>query len=396
MTTTDETATGFYNSAPMLFDRTEGWAYIRRPGEVYEADGKWYLTSSEAVSFAQHNPEIFSSARAYDAISSLITLLPLAVDPPKHAQYRRVLDPMLSPKVINSMEDSLRAQVGDLIDVFADRGECDAVKELAELFPTQAILTLFGLPLEDRFQFFEWVETLIGGSVVDGIEQATPAQLEAAGGLFGYLQEHLTHKKAHPGDDMLSNLLGLTGDAAWSDAELLGLCFLFVLAGLDTVTSAIGFTLQHLAQRPDLRRQVVENPAGIPPLLEEILRLELPAPMLPRVATREVEVCGVTIPAEARVFVVLATANRESARGAHPDEIDLSKGGRAHLSFGSGIHRCLGSHLARRELRLTVEEFHARIPDYQIADGVRPRIAWPAGTLHLESLPLTFTPRSAR
>jgi cytochrome P450 len=168
------------------------------------------------------------------------------------------------------------------------------------------------------------------------------------------------------------------------------MCFLFVLAALDTTTGAIGFTMYHLARRPDLRQTVIDDPRLINPLVEEILRLELPAPMVPRRTTREVEVSGVTIPAGAMVRICMATANREASDGAAPDEIDLSAAARGHLSFGGGIHRCLGSHLARRELRLIVEEFHARIPDYELPVGFEPRIAWPTGTYHLESLPLVF------
>jgi cytochrome P450 len=112
--------------------------------------------------------------------------------------------------------------------------------------------------------------------------------------------------------------------------------------------------------------------------------------MVPRRTTRDVEVAGVTIPEGSKVRVCMATANREGSSGSAPDEIDLAAGGRAHLSFCGGIHRCLGSHLARRELRLIVEEFHARIPDYELPDGFEPRIAWPTGTYHLESLPLVF------
>ncbi len=134
-----------------------------------------------------------------------------------------------------------------------------------------------------------------------------------------------------------------------------------------------------------IRGRVVRTP---------LLRLELPAPTTPRVATQDVEVCGVRIPAGSPVMLCLATANRDPARFEHPDGIDLTQADRGHLSFGGGIHRCLGSHLARRELRLVVEEFHRLIPDYEIRSGFEPEVVWPAGTLHLRSLPLVFAPRS--
>lgn len=287
------------------------------------------------------------------------------------------------------MEDELRRQVGQLIDAFAERGSCDIVADLARIYPTQVFLTLFGLPLEDRDRFIGLAETIVELAAVDAPE-LTPKVIEAAGALIGYLQQYVDHKRHSPGDDMLSRVLALSGDEAFTDEETLGLCFLFVLAGLDTVTSAIGFTVLHLARQPDLRRRIIADEALVAPFLEEILRLELPAPLTPRVATRDVEVCGRTIPAGSRVMVAIAAANRDPRQFDAPDDINLEFAARNHLGFGGGVHRCLGSHLARRELRLVVDELHKRIPDYEIAPGCEPRVAWPSGTLHLTSLPLVF------
>jgi cytochrome P450 len=377
----------FYELAPMALDRTAGWRYIRERGDVFEADGMWYLTSLEAVRFAQHHPEIFSSAGGYD-IGSPIPMVPLMIDPPDHARYRRLLDPMLSPRVVNGLEDNLRGQAAQLVEPLVGQGRCDIIIDIAELFPTQVLLTLFGLPVADRDKFRTWSDVLTSDAAK---KEATPAQIEAGAALLGYLQEHVSQKRRHPGsDDMIGHLLAVFDDENLSDLDVLGMCFLFVLAALDTTTGAIGFTMYHLARRPDLRRAVIDDPTLITPLVEEILRLELPAPMVPRQTTRDVEVAGVTIPEGSKVHICMATANREGSNGAAPDEIDLAAGGRAHLSFGGGIHRCLGSHLARRELRLIVEEFHARVPDYELPEGFEPRIAWPTGTYHLESLPLVF------
>ncbi|WP_162904473.1 cytochrome P450 [Gordonia rubripertincta] len=390
MTTTDDLKQGYYDAAPMAEDRTAGWEYMRRPGTVYRAGDTYYLTSYDAVRFAHRNPDIFSSARAFDAISAVVKLIPLAVDPPEHKRYRKILDPMLAPKMIDRIEDRLRAQVRALIDGFVTRGDCDIVQEIALKFPTQAILTLFGLPLDDLPQFLGWVDGLIGGPVTE-LQSPNETQMTAALELFGYLQKHIEQKRAHPADDMLSDILSIGGDEAWEDSEVVGLSFLFVLAGLDTVTAAIGFTIMNLAQDRELRRVLLEDSGRIPQFIEEALRLELPAPMTPRITTEAVELDGVEIPEGSRVMLVLATANREAESSDHPNTIDIDDSG-PHLSFGGGIHRCLGSHLARRELRLTIEELHARITDYKIPDGFVPRVVFPGGTLHLESLPLEFTP----
>lgn len=381
-------AVGFYDAAPMALDRAAGWRYFAERGDVYEVDGIWYLTTTEAVRFAHRHPDIFSSARAFDVLGSPVPLIPIAIDPPAHTRYRRILDPMLAPRVVNAMTDDLRRQIQDLVDAFADTGRCDVMDDLARLYPTQVILTLFGLPLEDRDQFIAWTQVIVGQSGAQ--TETTPEQAEAAMALFTYLQGYIDEKRARPGDDMLSRILALSGEDAWSEEELLGLCFLFTIAGLDTVTAAIGFVMYHLARRADLRRRILADPTLTTPFIEEVLRLELPAPATPRVTTREVTLNGVTIPEGSRVMLLLACANRDATRGENADDIDIAQAGRGHLAFGGGVHRCLGSHLARRELRLVVEEFHRRIPDYRLAEGVEPRVAWPSGTLHFTSLPLRF------
>jgi cytochrome P450 len=386
----DETAApaGFMPSAPMALDRTEGWRYVRAPGEVYERDGAWYLTSLEAVRFAHQHPEIFSSAEAFASLGSPVPLIPIAVDRPDHVRYRRILDPLFAPRVVNRLDDELRRQVRDIIAGFAGRGACDVVADLAELYPTQVILTLFGMPLEDRDTFIRWTHHIIDSSGFSDGREMTEEQMNAGLALFTYLQEYIVTKRATPGDDVLSTILGLTGDDEWTDEEVLGLCFLFVLAGLDTVTAAIGFVLRVLAERPDLRAAIRADAAAAGPIIEEVLRLELPAPMTPRVTRADTVVCGTPIPAGSYVFLVLATANRDERELG--DEIDLANADRGHLSFGGGIHRCLGSHLARRELRLVVEEFIAAIPEFELAGHSPPRVHWPSGTLHYETLPIRF------
>jgi len=376
---------------PMASDRTDGWRYIRDAGDVVRtADGNWLLTSTEAVQFAHRHPEIFSSARAFDSLGSPVPLIPIAIDRPEHTRYRRVLDPMLAPKVVNAMEDDLRRQARELIAAFADCGECDIIADLGRLYPTQVFLTLFGMPLEDRDRFIRWSESIIEGVQHNSQAELPPEVMRNAMELFGYLQHCVDQKRASPGDDMLSRVLALDAKEAWSNEEVLGLCFLFILAGLDTVTAVIGFMFLHLAKRPDIRRRLVHDPSSVEPIVEEVLRLEQPAPMTPRVTTRDVEVCGVTIPAGSPVLLCLGTVNRDPGRFPQADSLDPDHGDAGHRAFGGGNHRCLGSHLARLELRIIAEEFHRLIPDYEIAPGIEPQIVWPAGTLHLTSLPLVF------
>jgi cytochrome P450 len=382
---------GFVEASPMALDRTAGWNYFKEHGDVFESDGSWYLTSLEAVRYAHRHPELFSSARAFDTLGSPVPLVPIATDPPDHARFRRALDPLVAPRVIRGLEDELRCQVGEIIDAFVGRGSCEIVEELAKPYPTQVILTMFGLPLEDRDRFFAWVDVIINSAADGSFGDPTPEQVYAGLALFTYMQEFIDAKRKNPGHDMISSILCLTGDAEWTNEEVLGLCFLVTLAGLDTVTASIGFILMHLARRPDLRRRIVESPELTIALIEEILRLEAPAALTPRVTTEDVEVAGKTIPAGSSVFLALGAANRSEEWGATPDEIDLDHAGRGHLTFGGGIHRCMGSHLARRELCIAIEEFHRRIPNYSLPEGFEPRLVWPSGTFHLSELPLVFS-----
>lgn len=384
---------------PMGIDRTAGFQYVRAAGDVVQAadDGTWLLTSEEAVRFAQHNPAIFSSAGAIaDQSAGMLPMPPVAVDRPDHTKYRKVLDPMFSPRVVNAMEDELRCQVRDLIAAFADRGECDAVAELARLYPAQVFLTFFGMPLADRDQLLDWVETILDNGNGVGTAQGSPAVVDSATALLTYIADYIERKRQSPGDDVLSRVLALQGDEAWKVEELLGFTFIFTMAGLDTVAAAIGFAMRNLALNPDLRRSIIADPALLGPFIEESLRFEPPAHLVTRITTQDVDVCGVRIPKGETVSLYLGTANRDRNRYADPDAFDLSHSDTGHLTFGGGIHRCLGSHLARGELRLVIEEFHRLIPEYQVPPGFEPEVKWPAATLRLASLPLTFPTTTSR
>jgi cytochrome P450 len=240
----------------------------------------------------------------------------------------------------------------------------------------------------------ELVETQLEHSTT-GLTEPSPTARKAMIELFSYMQHYIDVKREELGDDVLGRVLALGGNEAWSNDEVLGMCIIFTMAGLDTVTGAIGFLLYHLARNPELRRRVVADPSLVGPVIEEVLRLETPSPHQPRITTQDVEVCGVTIPAGAKAILFTATANRDPDRYAHADELDVDHDVQGHTTFGGGIHRCLGSHLARRELRLVIEEFHRWIPDYEIEPGFEPEVVFPSSTWHLQSLPLVFPPPEA-
>ena len=318
-----------------------------------------------------------------------VRTIPSAIDPPEHRRFRRQLDPMFAPRVVAAIDDELRRQVRELVAGFAGTGRCDLMADLAVLYPTSVFMAMFGLPLSDRDLLRGWVSTMVEQAHRPG-EDAREQSERASWAIYDYMKRFTDEKRAHPGDDVLSRILALEGDEAWPLEDLIGICISLTMAGLDTVTAAIGWTFLYLARDPDLRHRVIAEPDATSAFIEELLRLEPPAPLVVRLATQDVEVCGVAIPAGSIVMLNVATANRDPRRYPAPDVLDLEQVELGHLTFGGGIHRCLGSHLARRELRLVLEEFHRLIPDYALAPDFEPRVEWPSGTLHLEELPLVF------
>jgi len=378
------------NDLPFATDRSRAWRELREAGEAVTSGEEIVLTSASAVEFAAKKPEIFSSARAFDRLGSPVPLVPIAIDPPDHTRFRRMLDPFFSPKKMAEREPELRRQAGELIDAIVANGECDVVPDLATPFPSQVFLTLFGLPMADRDRLVRWKDSILEFTDPSSAE-ATPEVLAHALELFTYLTEHIAERRANTtGSDMLTQLMLNSEDGGMSDNEVLGLCFMFVLAGLDTVTSAVGFSLAKLAGDADLRHRISNDHSLIPAFIEDMLRVDGPVPFAPRVTTEEVEVAGRVVPKDSTVMLSYGSADRDPRRYKDADNVHLDSKA-VHFAFGRGPHRCLGSHLARLELRLILEEWHTRIPEYTLADGKEPQMPWPTGTMALKSVPLTFT-----
>lgn len=374
-----------YEDLPMAHDRGAGWAALRERGPVLHGDGWYYLTRRDDVLDALRDPGTFSSHIAYDDMISPVPLVPLGFDPPDHTRYRRILHPFFSPQTLGALLPSLQSQAIDIIEAIAARTECEVMADLATPYPSQVFLTLFGLPLEDRERLIAWKDAIIAFSLTTDPDSV---DLTPAVELYTYLTEAVHTQRAAPRDGILSQLL--RGDEPLTDPEAIGLSLVFVLAGLDTVTSMIGATMLELARRPQLRRSLIENPDGVAVFVEEMLRLEPAAPIVGRVTTRPVTVAGVTLPAGAEVRLCIGAINRDGSDATSGDDFVLDGKLHKHWGFGGGPHRCLGAHLARMELKLVVTEWLARITEFEVAPGFVPEIAWPSATCTLQSLPLVF------
>jgi cytochrome P450 len=375
---------------PMAEDRTAAYEMLREAGPVIRTRfGALILVDREAAEFALRHPGLFSSRAAF-AVGSPLPLVPIAFDPPEHTRYRRILHPFFSPRGTAAWLPQVRSLAGQLIDGFASRGECDLVTELAGPLPAQVFLTLFGLPLEDRDRLLAWKDGLLSLQADPSGETWTERGIRLGAELYEYLVEHIAQRQ-RDGDTagLLGQLLLDTSDERLTDEEIYGLSFLFVLAGLETVTSALSTAFAVLAGQPGLRRQLVGDPAVIPAAVAELLRFDGPVVFVPRVATQDTELAGHLIPAGSTVHVCLAAADRDPAAHPGPDEIEFRRQERS-LAFGAGPHRCLGSHLARMEMQVALEEWHQRIPDYALAPGTVPRVGWPAGLVGIDHLPRVF------
>jgi cytochrome P450 len=347
------------------------------------------ITRRENIETALRAPAVFSSGAEAVQLGNVRPLIPLQIDPPKHVKYRRILDPLFAPRAMGQLEGEVADLFNRFVDEFAKRGSCDLHTELAVPFPCTVFLQMMGLPLEDLDQFLAMKDGIIRPPGAT-FEDQEPGRKKAAQDIYRYFQAVIDKRRGEEAKgDLLGRIMASELDGVkLTDEEILDVCFLFIIAGLDTVTDSLDCMFAYLAQNSEHRQMIVENPAVISSAIEELLRWETPVPAVARVATEDVEVSGCPIHAGEQVMLLLASANTDDS--AHPgvDSVDLERDPNPHLAFGGGVHRCLGSHLARLELRVALREFHVRIPNYSLADGTV--LEYTPGLRSLDTLPIVF------
>ena len=328
-----------------------------------------YLSRYEDVMWAFRHPEVFSSAPEAVDIGQDQPLIPLQVDPPDHAQYRRFLDPEFSPKKMAALEADARAVVSGLIDGFIERGACDLHEEFATPLPSSIFLALMGLPQSDLAKFLQWRDETIRPDA-DSLEEAAEIRDRVGTKITEYFKTALADRRANPDDTLISRIaVGEVEGRELTEEERLGICHLLLLGGLDTVTATLDCMVLHLAREPEQRRAIVDDPSIVPAVVEELLRYETPVTMVIRIVKQDVELGGVQLRAGDHATLLIGASNVDPDQFLEPEVPDFARETNRHLAFGGGPHRCLGSHLARLELRVAIEELHRRIPDYRIADG---------------------------
>jgi cytochrome P450 len=314
-------------------------------------------------------------------------LIPLMLDCEQHTKYRKLLDPLFAPKQVARLEPVIRDLSETLIDAFAADGEVDFFAAFCEPLPSQIFLRQLGLPL-DEVPFLMWVK--------DGIIRPTDAEHQQAAGpkLIEYLDAELDRREAAalPQDDLIGGFLTAEVDGhTLTHEDVIDITFLLVLAGLDTVTSSLSCMVDWLARNPVERDRLVADPSLLPGAIEELLRVHTPVVAGSRHATADFDIGGVEVRAGDELRVVWAAADMDPDVFPDPTTVDFARPGNRHVAFASGFHRCLGSHLARLELRVALETLHRRIPDYR-PDPNRPPGYLNTGAVRcVDPLPLVFT-----
>jgi cytochrome P450 len=378
----DQSVVGLAEPQPMYKALRESTPVFRSPQVVV-------LSRLADIDMALKRTDLFSSNMDAVDLGNLRPLIPLQVDPPEHAKYRRILDPLFTPREMARREPGVTALVNEMIDRFADRGECDFHAEFAVPLPCTVFLQLLGLPLADLETLLAWKDGVIRPEGVSDQVQHRDAAAPVARQIYDYFERAIDEHIASPRDDILSALIAAdVAGRPLSRDELLDICFLFLIAGLDTVTDSLDCFFVYLARHPEQRRLLVEQPDMLPSAIEELLRWETPVPGVGRVAMHDVDVAGCPISKGERVSPLLGAANTDPAEFPDPDVVDFRRNPNRHRAFGGGPHRCLGSHLARMELRVALREFHRRIPDYEIPPGVM--LSYTAALRSVDTLPLTF------
>ncbi|MDZ7884565.1 MAG: cytochrome P450 [Mycobacterium sp.] len=358
--------------------------------------GHWIVT---------HYREIFDILTDADTFSSypnnLVTpadfgrFIPLELDPPDHTSYRHALQPLFSPQRMKKLSDNIRTVVNDLLDEFAATGEAEFISQFAHELPTRVFLALMDWPLTDAAMFTEATDAVLFGKPGGTKEESDQVMMMAAMTVAGYFNNVIAERRANPGDDATSALIHTEveladGKRVLNDEELFRMFFLLLMGGLHTVQGSLAWTIAHLSKNTEQRAALIADPELIPKAVEEILRIE--AAVIPgRRATRDIEIGGVQIAKDDQMILMLCSANRDAEQFADPEALDITRSPNRHLSFGAGVHRCLGSHLGRIELKIALEELHRRIPDYALVES-DPPVFHSTQVRGCARMPITFTP----
>jgi cytochrome P450 len=384
---------GTVMSHAQIFDELHGrhGPFVR---STAGARGYWIFMQDDIVRDAFHHPEIFSSVVNPDLFLAArgtsvpeeppLRRVPIMVDPPEQTAWRQLTAPYFAPKAVEAMVPKMRSRCADIVTTLADRGSCEFIQDFARRYPT-TIFELMGLPLEDLEQFLAWEDEILHLSAEEDPDRSRTAQGMAE--IDEYFTCLIEQKRAHPEGDLLTAALSweINGEPI-THRDMLSFCVNMLFAGLDTVAAQLAYSFWYLAEHPEQRHRIINDPSLVPAAVEELLRC-FSFTALPRRVVQDVEFHGCPLKKGDALVLPTNSANRDPAVWSNPTEVAFDRSPNNHIAFGVGTHRCLGSHLARRELRVALEEWQLRIPNYRLADPHVPelggRLMWRIDRLEL-------------
>jgi cytochrome P450 len=353
-------------------DPVTAWHELREHGPVLrseEAGGFWILTRYEDVEWAARNPEIFSSAQVGIPHRDVFPVkqIPIQLDGDEHRKWRQTLSDLFNPGVVNHFEPQIRQAAVDAIEPIVEKGRCEFITEFATSLPAETFLINFGIGreyLQPLLAHKTWLRR-------EGIPNArTDEELHAANRpLWQFFSDAIDRRRAEGTEgrmDVFSRLVESTYDGRKpTQDEMVNAAFVSMLASLDTTTAALGMIFLYLAEHPEVQQLIRDEPAKVPAIVEELIRHE-PVSTTGRILTQDVERHGVTMRKGDRVMLSWGMSGLDPDVFERPLEVDFDRTSTRQLAFGIGPHRCLGMHVARRIVRIALEEWHSRIPSYRV------------------------------
>ena len=367
------------------------WDDLREQSSAFRSDAMpwtlWYLTRFDDVQAAFQQHGVFSSAQVNYNVNDTHQWIPAQVDPPDHTKYRVLLNPLFSTRAVAEMEPRVRGLARALAEGLAPTGRCDFVTQFAHRLPSRVFMQLMGLPAEQADTFLGWAKALLHTS--DANDPGAVIRKDASRSIYRYLADVIATRRVTPGDDVVSRLLdGQIDGRPVADGELREMCFLLYVAGMDTTAGVFSYAFRHLAEHPEHRRMLIDNPAAIDPFIEEVLRY-YSIVATSRVVRDDVEFAGCPMRTGDRIVLSTTGANRDPRQFVDADQFVPDRTPNRHIAFGAGIHRCVGAPLARMELRVAIDEWLCVIPDFAVANDaiVTQHVGGAAG---LDNLPLDW------
>ena len=343
----------------------------------------WIVRRMEDLRKIYMDTDTFSS-KDFSPFAKLVgeswTNLPVEIDPPDHAKYRAFINPLFTPKAMAKLEDKIRGYAVEYIESFQERGSCEFMADFAFEFPIKVFLELMDFPLSNTKQFLEWEYGLLHEMDMGKIADATR-------NVVGFLREQIEDRRKNPRDDIISYALNVEVDGRkLNEDELVGFTFNLFIGGLDTVSTNMGHQFLHLACNAQDQQLLKDDPKQIPHAIDEMMRAYAAVTTF-RTCTKEIEFGGVKMMPGDKVAMSTTLAGRDPAEFPDPEQIRFDRKPR-HVSFGYGPHMCVGMHLAKREMRIAIEEFVNRIPQF----GVKPdhQIEYHLGMIQPVTLPLVW------